>query len=51
MINLSQQLQIGPQKLEGITVAYIYEYIIEMLHIVADNDDGKSIIYKVLFTR
>ena len=50
MINLSQQLQIGPQKLEGITVAYSTDTSL-MLHIVADNDDGKSIIYKVLFTR
>ena len=49
LINLSQQLGIGHQKLEGLTVERSTNSSLQ-LHIVADNDDGKSIIYKVLLT-
>jgi len=49
LINLSQQLQIGHQKLEGLTAEPSFNATFK-LHIVADNDDGRSIIYKVLLT-
>jgi hypothetical protein len=49
LINLSKELKIGNQKIEGICVEN-YTGNIMTLHLVADNDDGQSILYKVQMT-
>lgn len=45
LINLSQELNIGHQKVEGICVESQTGNVM-ILHFVTDNDDGRSILYK-----
>jgi len=45
LLNLSQELQIGNQKIEGICVES-HTGNVMILHFVTDNDDGQSILYK-----
>ena len=45
LVNLSQTLKIGNQKVEGICVES-YSNNAMILHFVTDNDDGQSILYK-----
>ena len=49
LINLSQELNIGNQKVEGICVESRMGNIM-ILHFVTDNDDGQSILYKAQLT-
>jgi hypothetical protein len=49
LINLSKELKIGNQKIEGICIERADENHL-LLHLVADNDNGQSIIYKVLLS-
>lgn len=46
LINLSKELGIGNQKIEGVCIESRKSNS-TLLHLVADNDDGKSIVYKV----
>jgi hypothetical protein len=46
LINLSSELQIGNQKIEGICIESQMNNVI-ILHLVTDNDDGQSTVYKV----
>jgi hypothetical protein len=49
LINLSKELKIGNQKIEGVCIeSHIGNTFI--LHLVADNDDGRSTLYKVQLT-
>lgn len=49
LINLSKELKIGNQKIEGVCIES-HEGNTYFLHLVADNDDGRSTLYKVKLT-
>jgi hypothetical protein len=49
LLNLSQELNIGNQKVEGICVESLSGNVM-ILHLVTDNDDGQSILYKAQLT-
>ncbi|HYH14873.1 MAG TPA: hypothetical protein VD794_06630 [Flavisolibacter sp.] len=49
LINLSKELKIGNQKIEGICVESQTANSM-ILHLVTDNDNGQSILYKVQLT-
>jgi hypothetical protein len=46
LLNISKELKIGNQKIEGVCVERGDEKSL-LLHLVADNDNGESILYKV----
>lgn len=49
LLNLSQELKIGNQKIEGLCVESRTGATM-ILYLVADNDDGQSLLYKVQLT-
>jgi hypothetical protein len=49
LINLSKELHIGNQKIEGVSIES-NDGKTMIFHLVADNDDGQSIVYKVQLT-